>query len=61
MTALPTRKLEAFRYADIEALGEVWESLALPEIIEIVAQQNLQDQPCHGGRCTGEHQNRHHN
>ena len=42
MTALPTRKLEAFRYADIKALGEVWASLAQPEIIEIAAQQKLQ-------------------
>ena len=42
MTALPTRKLEAFRYADIEALGEVWTSLAQPEIIDIAAQQKLQ-------------------
>ena len=42
MTAQPTRKLEAFRYADIEALGEVWSSLAQPEQIEIAAQQKLQ-------------------
>ncbi len=42
MTALPTRKLEAFRYADIDALGEVWTSLAPAERIEIAAQQKLQ-------------------
>ncbi len=42
MTALPTRKLEAFRYADIEALADVWPSLAAPEAIEIAAQQKLQ-------------------
>ncbi|MCY7398558.1 MAG: SufD family Fe-S cluster assembly protein [Sphingomonas bacterium] len=42
MTALPTRKLEAFRYADIDALASVWTSLAQPEIIDIAAQQKLQ-------------------
>ena len=42
MNALPTRKLEAFRYADIDALGSVWSELAQPEIIEIAAQQMLQ-------------------
>lgn len=42
MTALPTRKDEAFRYADIAALGEVWDALAPPETIEIAAQQRLQ-------------------
>ena len=42
MTALPTRKLEAFRYADIEALASVWSELAQPETIEIAAQQKLQ-------------------
>ena len=42
MTALPTRKLEAFRYADIDALASVWSELAAPEIIEIAAQQELQ-------------------
>jgi Fe-S cluster assembly protein SufD len=30
MTALPTRKLEAFRYADIDALASVWSELAEP-------------------------------
>ncbi len=30
MTALPTRKLEAFRYADIDALASVWSALAEP-------------------------------
>ena len=42
MTALPTRKLEAFRYTDIDALASVWSELAAPEIIEIAAQQKLQ-------------------
>ena len=42
MTALPTRKLEAFRYADIDALASVWGELAQPEIIEIAAQQKVQ-------------------
>ena len=42
MNALPTRKLEAFRYADIDALGSVWSNLAQPEIIEIAAQQKTQ-------------------
>jgi Fe-S cluster assembly protein SufD len=42
MTALPTRKLEAFRYADIDALASVWSELAPPERIEIAAQQKLQ-------------------
>ena len=39
---LPSRKLEAFRYADIDALASVWNELAQPEIIEIAAQQKLQ-------------------
>ena len=42
MTALPTRKLEAYRYADIAALASVWTSLATPERIEIAAQQSAQ-------------------
>ena len=42
MTALPTRKLEAFRYADIDALASVWSELAQPEKIDIAAQQKLQ-------------------
>ena len=42
MTALPTRKLEAFRYADIEALASVWSELAQPVRAEIAAQQKLQ-------------------
>ena len=42
MTALPTRKDEAFRYADIEALASVWRDLATPDRIEIAAQQSLQ-------------------
>jgi Fe-S cluster assembly protein SufD len=39
---VPTRKLEAFRYADIDALALVWSELAAPETIEIAAQQKLQ-------------------
>ena len=42
MTALPTRKDEAFRYADIAALALVWRDLATPERIEIAAQQSVQ-------------------
>ena len=42
MTALPTRKLEAYRYADIDALSDVWDGLAQPERVEIAAQQSLQ-------------------
>jgi len=42
VTALPTRKLEAYRYADIDALASVWSELAAPETIEIAAQQRLQ-------------------
>ncbi len=42
MTALPTRKLEAYRYADIDALASVWSELAPPKRIEIAAQQKLQ-------------------
>ena len=42
MTALPTRKDEAFRYADIDALASVWDALQAPERIEIAAQQKLQ-------------------
>ena len=42
MTALPTRKLEAYRYADIDALASVWSELAQPERIEIAARQEVQ-------------------
>jgi Fe-S cluster assembly protein SufD len=42
MTALPTRKLEAYRYADIAALASIWSDLAAPDRIEIAAQQNVQ-------------------
>ncbi len=41
MTA-PTRKLEAYRYADVAALASVWSELASPERIEIASQQKLQ-------------------
>ena len=49
MTALPTRKLEAYRYADIDALASVWSELAQPERIEIAAQQKLQQVWMPGG------------
>lgn len=42
MTSLPTRKLEAYRYADIDALRDVWDGLAQPSQVEIAAQQRLQ-------------------
>ena len=42
MTALPTRKLEAYRYADIDALGDVWDALAAPEMLHIAAGQLVQ-------------------
>ena len=42
MTAIPTRKLEAYRYADIDALASVWSQLAPPQRVEIAAQQKLQ-------------------
>ena len=42
MTSLPTRKLEAYRYADIDALRDVWDGLAQPQPVEIAAQQRLQ-------------------
>ncbi|MEQ7873656.1 SufD family Fe-S cluster assembly protein [Sphingomonas sp. ASV193] len=42
MTALPTRRDEAFRYADIAALGEAWDALAPVETTQIAAQQSLQ-------------------
>jgi Fe-S cluster assembly protein SufD len=42
LTALPTRKLEAYRYADIDALASVWSELAAPERIEIAARQKQQ-------------------
>ena len=41
MTA-PTRKLEAYRYADVAALASVWNELAPPERIAVAAQQSLQ-------------------
>jgi Fe-S cluster assembly protein SufD len=42
MTALPTRKLEAYRYADIAALQSIWNDLAAPERLEIAAQQSVE-------------------
>ena len=42
MTALPTRKLEAYRYADIEALASVWSDLAPPKRITIAAGEKHQ-------------------
>ncbi|MEO7634671.1 MAG: SufD family Fe-S cluster assembly protein [Sphingomicrobium sp.] len=37
MTALPTRNLEAFRYADIDALASVWSDLSAPAPIRVAA------------------------
>jgi len=42
LNALPTRKDEAFRYADIDALASVWSALALPASVTIGARQKLQ-------------------
>lgn len=42
MNALPTRKDEAYRYADIAALGEVWAQLAEPEMLHIAAHNKVQ-------------------
>ena len=42
MTALPTRRLEAYRYADIDALAAVWASLAEPSTIEVGAGRNIE-------------------
>jgi len=42
VTVLPTRKLEAYRYADIDALASVWGELSPPQRVEIAAQQRLQ-------------------
>jgi Fe-S cluster assembly protein SufD len=42
VTALPTRKLEAYRYADIDALASVWTSLAPPKREVIAAQHSVQ-------------------
>ncbi|MEA1072553.1 SufD family Fe-S cluster assembly protein [Sphingomonas sp. LY160] len=56
--ALPTRKNEAYRYADIEALASVWRDLSSPQQIEIAAQQKLQQiwlpdaDPVQVGRAT---------
>lgn len=43
MTALPTRKLEAYRYADTEALASVWESIGAPKILHLAAGQALEE------------------
>ncbi|NCP11621.1 MAG: SufD family Fe-S cluster assembly protein [Sphingomonadales bacterium] len=37
LTLLPTRKAEAWRYADIAALSRVWDDLAAPEEISVAA------------------------
>jgi Fe-S cluster assembly protein SufD len=42
MSALPTRKMEAYRYADVAALASVWNDLAQPERRTITAQEKLQ-------------------
>lgn len=41
MTA-PTRKLEAYRYADVAALGDVWDALAPPDMLRVAAGKSLQ-------------------
>jgi Fe-S cluster assembly protein SufD len=38
----PSRKQEAWRYADLEALKRVWSELAEPQRIQIAAQQEVQ-------------------
>jgi Fe-S cluster assembly protein SufD len=38
----PTRKDEAYRYADFDALKQIWDALPAPERIEIAAQQDMQ-------------------
>jgi Fe-S cluster assembly protein SufD len=42
VTKIPTRKDEAFRYADIAALEEIWDALSQPQVLQIAAQQKLQ-------------------
>lgn len=42
MTALPTRALEAYRYADIDALASVWSDLAEPQRLNVDAHQKHQ-------------------
>jgi Fe-S cluster assembly protein SufD len=42
MSALPTRKMEAYRYADVAALASVWNELAQPERRTISADEKLQ-------------------
>ena len=42
MNALPTRKLEAYRYADVAALASVWDDLGASERLVIAAQQKVQ-------------------
>lgn len=43
MTApFPTRKQEAFRYADLDALKSIWSDLSPPQMLHIAAQQKVQ-------------------
>ena len=43
MNALfPTRKEEAWRYADLEALQPIWDAIPAPEMLHIAAQQDVQ-------------------
>ena len=43
MTApFPTRRQEEWRYADLDALKQVWSELAEPQRLEIAAQQKMQ-------------------
>ena len=43
MTALPTRKLEAYRYADIDALTSVWSDLAEPLTLTVGPGESLEE------------------
>jgi Fe-S cluster assembly protein SufD len=43
MTALPTRKLEAYRYADADALASVWSELAEPLTLTIGPGESFED------------------
>ena len=42
MTALPTRKLEAYRYADIDALASVWGELDVLPLAEFLGRKRSQ-------------------
>ena len=46
MTALPTRKLEAYRYADIDALASVWDELAPPSGSKLLRSKSCSKSGC---------------